>query len=61
MKDLFELLVTAACSFILGAILCGGCCVTIIREEAVEAGAAEFYIDSAHDKAFRWKTNSIAR
>lgn len=59
MDALVEILVTAVCAFILGAILCGGCCIRAIHEEAVEAGVAEFYIDAGHDKAFRWKTNGI--
>lgn len=43
------------------AMVFSGCALRAVRDEAVDAGVAEYYIDSAHDKAFRWKTNSIAR
>lgn len=41
--------------FILGVFAGSGIGAESIREEAVKAGAAEYYLDGSHHRQFRWK------
>lgn len=42
-------------------LITGGCAIRHVRDQAVSAGVAEYYINAEHDKDFRWKTNLTAK
>ena len=40
-----------------GFLIIGGCMNDNLKNDAVKAGAAEYYLDSNYLKCFRWNTN----
>lgn len=40
-------------------LLTAGCVIDTMEDRAVEAGAAEYYLDAVHERQFRWKTNGV--
>lgn len=42
-------------------LLTAGCVINVMEDSAVDAGAAEYYLDAEHEKQFRWKTNEVAK
>lgn len=58
--DAFEIFVPLACACVvagLTALFVAGCRDDHWRDRAVEAGHAEYFLDTKNQKQWRWKTN----